>query len=200
MTRFLAFALVAGFASASPITLTFTGTADGMLGTTSFTQQEFTIIFTTDTSDVVHPSAIPVDWSTPMGTLASFVITGVSTGTFIDDQAVFVHPSPENDIGIWHYNAADWVAKTESAFASYDLQSSIGPISDGVNAWPGIFDAPFTVDVGGTHESFVLSNITDMTFSAEVTSVPSGVPEPSTAMLLSLGIAGIAAGRFRRRK
>src|SRR5579883_906609 len=131
-------AAVAALASASPLTITFSGVADGVLGTNSFTQANFTLTFNSDTTDVTNPSAEPVDWSTPSATPGSFVIVVPSgptyTGTFTGDQAVFDHPSPNNDIGIWHYNGDDVIAKQEAAFASYNLMSSLGPINDGNNA------------------------------------------------------------------
>src|SRR5262249_21180669 len=89
MVRFLLIGLLAAIASANPLTLTFTGTADGKLGDVIFTQKLFTLIFTSDTALLVRPSEIPVDWSTPAGTFGTFFIVGVGGGTFMDDQAVF---------------------------------------------------------------------------------------------------------------
>ncbi len=212
ISRFLLLGVAAVLASASPITLTFTGVADGVLGSTSFTQADFTIVFTSDTDDLSRPPSFPVDWSTPAGTPGIFaiMISGgpILTGSFTDDQAVFVHPAPENDIGIWHYNTADWLAKQDSAFSSYDLRSSIGPVSTGVNGWPGVLpdpaipgstDSHFTTTEG----NFVLSNVSSLTFTADVTPgapTPSTVPEPSTATFLLMGIGGLVAGTLRRKR
>jgi|SRR5579872_2246901 len=197
IVRLLLFGMIAAMASASTVTYTFGGVSDGTVGTQGFTQADFTIIFTSDTSDVSHPSAIPADWSTPSGTPAIFMISGIGMGTLLDNQAVFVHPNPENDVGIWHYNSADFLAKQESVFSTYDLKSSLGPISDGVNAWPAVFPGgAFNTSMG----SLVLSNVSELSFTADVTNV-ARAPEPSTGMLLSMGIGGIVLGtRFRKRK
>jgi hypothetical protein len=216
IARFILIGAVAALASASPLTVTFTGVADGALGTTSFTQADFTITFTSDTTDIIRlptDTLQPLtDWSTPSGTPATFSIMipmgATLGGTLTDTQAVFAHPSPEMDLGIWHYNANDFIAKQDPAFATYDLTSSIGPISTGTNAWPDILtncggnDCGFSTSAG----HLTLSNITAMTATADVTASgptptpPGAVPEPSTGLLFALGIGGIAAGRgFRKR-
>lgn len=198
MIRALLFGMIAALAQATPITYIFSGTADGQLGDIAFTQKDFTLAFTSDTTDLVHPPAIPVDFSTPAGTSAVFIITDVGSGTFTDDQAVFTHPSPEDDIGVWHYNTADWLAKQDPAFAAYDLASNIGPITTGVNNGLPIFngvDNHFTTTAG----NFVLSNVTALSFTAELSSPTTGVPEPATGTMLSLGIAGVLIGLRSRR-
>jgi len=201
---------VAALASASPITLTFTGTADGVLGSTSFTQADFTLVFNSDTDLVMQPVSVPEDWSTPSGTPATFMIlispTMMLSGSFTDDQAVFAHPDPEDDIGIWHFASPDWLAKKNTVFGTYDLKSSLGPISDGVNAWPGIFpnpEVPGSSDAGfsTTLGNFVLSDVSALTFTADVAAPGSdATPEPSTATFLWIGIGGLVVGNLFRKR
>ena len=55
INRFLLLAaLVTTSLSAAPLTITFTGTATGTVGTTAFTNQPFTITFNSDTTSVVQ--------------------------------------------------------------------------------------------------------------------------------------------------
>ncbi|MBZ5605078.1 MAG: PEP-CTERM sorting domain-containing protein [Acidobacteriia bacterium] len=207
IARLLLIGAAAALASASPLTITFSGVADGVLGGTSFTQADFTLTFTSDTTDVNHPSGIPEDWSTPSATPGNFVIIvpmgPTYMGTFTDDQAVFVHPSPEDDVGVWHYNSMDWLAKQEAAFASYDLMSSLGPISDGSNAWPGSLPNGSGGDFGfsTTSGDFFLENVSSLSFTADVSGGGTTAnPEPSSGVMLSLGAGALAVGLIRKRQ
>jgi hypothetical protein len=193
-SRLLLLGMIAGLASATPLTLTFIGTADVSLGDVSLTQANFSLVFTSDTSLLVTPSNIPVDTSTPSGTPGTFTIAGIGSGVFTDNQAVFEHPSPESDIGVWHFNDTngDWLAKQDPAFAAYTLTTSLGPITTGNNAAPL---APMSTSLGDLQ----FSNVSALSFQAVVTGGTSATPEPSTGLLLSLGIGGILLGtRFRR--
>jgi hypothetical protein len=188
----------AALASASTITLTFSGTGDGQIGNTIFTNNNFTLVFTTDTSDIAHPDAIPEDWSTPSGTPATFNIVGIATGFLTGNQAVFEHPSPEDRIGIWHYDTPDWLTKTDPAFASYDLVSSLS-VATGSNTALPISGGVFTTSAG----DLSITSVSALSFVANVSPTPAGdppgVPEPSAFSLLSLGVAGMLLGLAKRR-
>ena len=211
--RFLLVGAVAAIASASPLMITFTGIGDGMLGTNSFTQADFTLTFNSDTTDVSHPSSIPVDWATPSGTPGMFMIMVPSgptyTGVFTGDQSVFLHPNPEDDLGLWHYNGADWIAENSAAFATYDLMSSIGPVTSTNNGWPGVLSNGMGGNFGfaTSDGNFVLSNITTMTATATVSAGGGGgnggataTPEPSSALLFSIGGGALLFGSLRRKR
>lgn len=186
--------LTAASAGASTITYTFQGTASGTAGTTSFSNETFTITFTNDTSNVVDPSCCSGDISSGSDTPASVFIDTLGTGMFLDTQAVFVNPSPaEQNIGIWHYNEPDWLDLVTPVAETYDLKSSVGPVTPA---------AAFTnVQMSGTSMASSFGNlsftsVSGVTFTANLQS--SAVPEPSSLALLCAGLGLIAAGIRRK--
>ena len=114
-------------ATAAPLTITFTGSGSGALGSTQFSDQVFTIVLTSDTRLVATPSCCSNDMSTPSGTPATITVSGVSA-TFEDTQSVFVNPG-ELNIGIWHYGGPDWLTIGNSSFGTYNLNTNLGPSS-----------------------------------------------------------------------
>ena len=78
------------------------------------------------------------------------------------DQAVFANPSPnELAVGIWHYNMPDWLDLSSSAFANYDLSTSLGPI---VSPVAYAFGDPFPSSLG----TLILSSASGVTYTAVV--------------------------------
>jgi hypothetical protein len=199
MTRRLLFLgiLFAAFAMGAPITYTFSGTGlSGTVGAATFTDVPFIFTFTSDTTLLVVPPSIPVDLSTPEGTPATFNInSGQFIGTFMDDQAVFTHPAPEQNIGIWHFDCCDWLTKGDPAFAAYNMASNVS-VSTGINSViPNSFFLTSSGFIGLT------SGPATMTFTAVVSESASGVvPEPSTMTLICLGVAGLLIGAARRNR
>ena len=77
------------------------------------------------------------------------------------------------------------------AFATYDLTTSIGPIS----SLPGLFVHDYATTLG----NFTMTSVTgNATFTATVS--PAAVPEPASIMLLATGVATLVGGRSRRRR
>lgn len=181
----------AGLAGAATITYTFQGTASGTAGLTAFTNEPFTVTLTTDTNDINTPSCCGVDLSTPGGIAGTVYIDTIGTAALADTQAVFVNPTEET-IGIWHYNEPDWLDIVTSAALTYNLQTSIGPITPST--------AFGNVQMGGHYLQSYLGNlaftsVSGVTFSAAI-ATPSitgdAAPEPSTLILLSIGLAALA--------
>jgi len=189
----LLFAMSAG---AVPITYTFSWTGlSGSLNGTTFSNAPYVFTFTSDTTLLVHPSVVPVDWSTPTGTPGTFNInSGQFTGSFTDDQAVFTHPAPEDNIGIWHFNCCDWLTKGDPAFANYNLASNVS-VSTGINSV--IANSFFSTSAGAL--GLTGTTVDSLTFTAALTA-PSAVPEPSTLTLLLFGVAGLIVGVARRNR
>jgi hypothetical protein len=80
------------------------------------------------------------------------------------------------------------------AFLTYDLASSIGPISAGVGS--GFTD--FTVPTSLGKFTWFGEGGTNPTFTAQLMSA--AVPEPATAVLLSTGALGLLGYAWRRRR
>jgi hypothetical protein len=187
-------------ADADQIQFTQTGTGSGTLGGTPFSNLSFTISAIGDTSNIFpdpHPGvdALNVDndsASITLGNLGTFQFTS-GTKFFVNHGNLTVGFSravaPGNDL----YNGP-----TDSSFATWDMTTSIGPIS-GIGRlfqWLAAgLDNPAVTTTGG---DLIFDDAMDIpvTFTATVT-----VPEPSTLALLTLGALGLLARRkFARSK
>jgi hypothetical protein len=173
----------------STITYTDITTASGTIGSTSFTSAPITISAVGDTANrqsisqgffIDNSSA-----SVTIGGLGTFLFT---TGTrfFVNNLSSTPGFSRAGSLG------ADLIdGPSNSAFSSWDMLTSIGPITGvgGILQWT----LSPVLTSGGT---LVLDNASaGITFSAQVSST---TPEPGTVGLLGTGI--IAAAGFVRRK
>jgi uncharacterized protein (TIGR03437 family) len=132
----LAGALVTTIAAADPLMITVSGTANGQLGTNSFSSSVFTFILRTDTSLLKSESPYmqsPLGLiDTPRGTPATFNIAGVGSGTFMDDQQVFVDPNQRvfgGGIGFAHFQDIVLVSLGSLKLVGFDLMENIGPLT-----------------------------------------------------------------------
>lgn len=173
-------------AKASTITFTDVTTASGTIGSTSFVGDLITISAVADTSDIVPiGGGFFVDDNS-----ASITIGSLGTFTFTTGTRFFVDGG---EVGFSRSSAtgADLIdGPNNSAFSSWDMLSSIGPIT-GIGAifqWnnvqcPSCGTLPAVVTNGGT---LVLDNGSpDVTFSAQVGT--SAVPEPTGMTFVLIG-------------
>jgi PEP-CTERM motif len=172
-------------AEAGSITYTETVTGSGSLGGVAFTDELITIAGTADTNNVVMPApGVFIVLTSTEVTVAT-----VGSATFTDTvQAVDNQP---NLLAGFGDNSANLflLGNHNSAFATYDLKSPIGPTSGTVVVNRG---ASFATTVG----TFEIDSVsTDGTFSAATTSA---VPEPSSLVMLGIGVVSIL-GLVRRR-
>jgi len=168
-------------ANADAITYTESGTATGSIGATNFTDALVTITFVGDTSNVSGASGL---FSNPVGT-ATVAIAGIGNGAFAFTDSLYVFDNQSTSfVGIADFTLNDILDTFgNSAFSTYGLTTSIGPVT-GFSAFdPG--------SAYGTKDGLlVFSNMSvNSTFAATTTAA--AVPEPSSLVLLGAAIAGL---------
>ncbi len=184
--------------SASTITFTFTGTGSGdvggtdFVGGTNFTDAAFTITAVGDTSGTVSclPGCFFIDSASSTIAIAGFSLANVTSGTRVFDN------EPINVLGYSRAGVfgADLLDMSDPSFGAYDLSTSFGPVFDASPFSVSQFNCLFgcvTSDQGNIE----FSSITNVTFTATT-----GVPEPATLTLLSIGSLAVGIARRLRRK
>jgi len=187
----LALLIVPGLGYANSIIVTESAIGSGSLGSNSFSNSLLTLTATGDTSNVVNVGGLYV---LPGITVAIDVATLGTTANLTDKAQVF-----DNQPGPIYAGIIDTTVLTgglptiildtfNSAFSSYALTTSIGPIQ-GTSG--GVSGVSFNTNQG----SFVLSSLSNNpTFTASVASAP----EHATPVLLGLGMMALAALKRRR--
>lgn len=170
-------ALCSAVASASSVYYTETiANASGVLDGTTFTGQTVTIVLTSNTSTITNPSSgIYYDLGT-----ATVSVSGGGSDTFTDSMEAFdVQAVPEAGI-VDATVFADLLDVVNSSFATYALNTSIGPLSGGSVGNSGIQSY---ATVGG---SFEFTSALDVDHPASFTAA--AVPEPGTLGLIGSGV------------
>jgi len=194
-TGFLLFGWAIPTGIAGQITFTLTATATGTIGVANFTNATVTIVAIGDTTSryLFYPDTWAIN---PTDSTVS--IAGIGTATFTDPGYIF----DDQFSGLAGFGTITQVtAPCESApgcdlldvhsnpaLTTYDLTTSIGPLSDTSgqlqNDW---------AEVSTSLGSITLSSLaTNATFAADA------VPEPSTYLLLFSGL--ICLSQIHRRK
>jgi hypothetical protein len=178
---------------------TFTGTASGSIGNTSFSDAMLTVTATGDPSSVTFITPLSAYFLELEGGVSSFTIGGIGSGTFTDSTYVFDNTA--HAVAGFGDNAApmccDIIQTYDSAigstaFASYNLQSSIGPLGPEASD-PSTSD---WVDLNTSLGSFTVTSYDSVIFQATV----DAVPEPATLPVLGIGLVGMMILMTRRKR
>jgi hypothetical protein len=178
--------LTAPSSYANTITITQTGFGSGAIGSMSFTDAAFTITEIGDTSDVTSFS----EGELFADTFASISISGVGTLDFTSPTSTFVN-NDLDEVGFGFPSRDLSEGPTNPAFATWNMLSSIGPISgkEELLQWK-----LSPVDTSGGVLVFN-RGLSDTVFTATV----STAPEPRTLPLLGIGLAGMMIFVTRRK-
>lgn len=196
LLSFVFFATFAVNAYALPITFSYTGsigsgTLDGVaFGPTSF---EFSAIG--DTADRQSFLFLPGYWIEHSS--ASVTITGVGKFDFVTETRTFVNQGFDM-VGFSRGSAAGltdlYTRLANSAFGTWDMLTSIGPISGEFTLFQWLLSP--AIDTSGGILVFD-DALVPGTFQATVGEIVP-VPAPATCALLGFGLAGIGYGRRKR--
>lgn len=178
--------LICATAQADPVTYILSGTGSGSLGLDSFTNVGFTITSTADTANITEST--PGVFDVPDIT-ASIFVTGAGTGDFnLSSLPVGNVDNQQGVAGISSIGENFAILGDQNAqFKSYDLSTSLAPAA-------GIPIENNGLAFSTTAGDFILSEVSSVTFQAEV------VPEPSILTLLAPGALLLWHGRSRRPK
>ena len=180
-----AFATSSLAAYADTITYTESAIGSGSLGKTDFTNALVTITATGDTGNVVDKGGglfviiLPVE----------LTVQGLGS-TMFTDIIQFVSNNGSQVAGVGdNTDGLGLLFTNNSAFATYNLQTGIGPISGAAAFNPG---ASYNTADG----AFVTTSFGTSTFEAVEAS--STVPEPSTIAMFGTGLLGLAGAARRK--
>jgi hypothetical protein len=177
-----------GAAQAEGITYTFDATGSGSLGGVAFANAAFTITVTADTLSIVNcgGSVLSVD-----SLSADISITGFDTATILSSTRLFDN-NGASVLGFSQGSCAgfDYLDISNSAFATYNLATAIGPIFD---------PSPFAVgqfhDVPTTGGTLTVSSARDVTFNAFTACGGGGpIPQASSSFSAEPGLRGFVGG------
>jgi PEP-CTERM motif len=178
-------------ADASPITYVFSGTASGTVGNTNFRNALLTVSATGDTSAVTGISGGTFSSNFPGGGV-TFSVSGIGSGTFSNSSYVF---DDQNDFGGMVGFGVNGITKCcdiigilgtdfgSTAFATYNLQSPIGPLGFVTDPVVGDWD-----NVPTLLGNMTVNSYTNVSFQAGAIT---NAPEPSSLLLLGTGLLGI---------
>lgn len=178
----LACSLMPLTAMADVITFAEAFIASGTVNGNPFSLSQVIFSLTTDTTLITGSGGV---FLTPDGP-ASIFIEGVGTGTLNDPFYVFDNQNV-SVAGFTDVNIGDAVELSNSAFATYDLKSPIGPL----------ISTFFFVGTGQAFGSqlgtIIIDSASDEQPPLFVAAFGGPAPEPNSLILFGSGVAGLAA-------
>jgi hypothetical protein len=184
---------------ASPITYTLSTAASGTLGGSPFTNAAVTVTLTGDTANVA-PGPVPFTDVLVNSGNATVDVSGIGTGAFTDSIVIV---DTLTDISIFGVPAVlildnttgtGILLQTGSVFTTYDLRSSLGPLSGAGGVASGSHNTPIFPTTIGDLTWTVGQSLGTSTFTAVDT------PEPGTLGFFGAGLVMVAwRRRFKQR-
>jgi hypothetical protein len=191
--------ILGGIASAAPITYTLTTTATGTLGASPFTDALVSVTLTGDTTNVTAGPPPYTDVVVNPGS-ATVSVSGLGTGMFTDSIEIVDTLSDTAVLGgpavliLDNTSGTGILLQTGSVFTSYDLRTSLGPITGTGGVASGSHMTPIFPTTAGNLTWAVGQSLGTSTFTA------STVPEPTSLTLFSVGLLGFTALCLRRKR
>jgi hypothetical protein len=174
-------------AKASPVTYTESATVSGSLNGVSFSNDLLTLTGTGDTTNITKLSGASVNSPVTALFTLSVSVAGVGSGTLTGPFEVFDVQSPADSVGFIPIGGPDLLDTMNAVFASYDLSTSIGPITGSSFINP---PHSFSTNVGALD----ITSAGDATFTAVVT------PLPATLPLFAIGLGALGLLGWRRKR
>jgi hypothetical protein len=122
LVTFVIWSALTGVTIAAPITFTFSGTGSGTANGTPFTNADYTITLIGDTTAITNSLNVY-----HLITTAKMAIAGVGTATITDPVEIYDNPDAAA-LGFALEGGYTQLGTGDTAFASYALATSLGPI------------------------------------------------------------------------